>query len=298
MIQLEFRGWFQCRLATDPDPYDEPRGVSGYAHAYAGEPDLDRVIHFQPPAFIRRCCPPLGVSVYRVTLDDIVLDEHPLVGATVELLDNPKFEGRNGVVAGDGEEPIWPFHLRIQRGEVVVERGISPLDRDFPYREFFAVGFESGATVAKDVAEETEITDIEKVWRERLSELEHLALGLSGAELIGIKERIAMLRRWVSIAPSPGRFFPTRMKYDYALRSPPRIVSWPPEYGRPLPNADWRVKFWLGAWDADVLAGFCKGVLEIATLQSPGADWGITGGEGVRRDDREGLTRRSSSGGR
>ena len=33
-------GWFQCRLATDPDPYDEPRGVSGYVHAYLGEPTL------------------------------------------------------------------------------------------------------------------------------------------------------------------------------------------------------------------------------------------------------------------
>ena len=43
MLVIEFNGWFQCRLATDPDPYDEPRGVSGYVHAYAGEPDLDRL---------------------------------------------------------------------------------------------------------------------------------------------------------------------------------------------------------------------------------------------------------------
>ena len=39
-IWLKFTGWFQCRLATDPDPTDEPRGVSGYVRAVAGEPDL------------------------------------------------------------------------------------------------------------------------------------------------------------------------------------------------------------------------------------------------------------------
>ena len=44
MIEVRYSGWFQCRLATDPDPYDEPRGVSGYLHAYVGEPDLDRRI--------------------------------------------------------------------------------------------------------------------------------------------------------------------------------------------------------------------------------------------------------------
>src|SRR5688500_5259039 len=37
---LTFRGWFQARLPTDPDPFDEPRGISGYAWALPGEPDL------------------------------------------------------------------------------------------------------------------------------------------------------------------------------------------------------------------------------------------------------------------
>src|SRR5512133_460655 len=49
MLSLHFAGWFQCRLATDPDPADEPRGVSGFTFAYPGEPDLDRVIRFARP---------------------------------------------------------------------------------------------------------------------------------------------------------------------------------------------------------------------------------------------------------
>jgi hypothetical protein len=41
-VQLEkTRGW-------GPDPSDEPRGVSGYTFALAGEPDLDRLLHLQP----------------------------------------------------------------------------------------------------------------------------------------------------------------------------------------------------------------------------------------------------------
>ncbi len=51
MLSITFAGWAQCRLPTDPDPYDEPRGVSGYMYAYAGEPDLDRLIRFQDPPF-------------------------------------------------------------------------------------------------------------------------------------------------------------------------------------------------------------------------------------------------------
>ncbi len=37
MLVVNFAGWFQCRLATDPDPTDEPRGVSGFTFALAGE---------------------------------------------------------------------------------------------------------------------------------------------------------------------------------------------------------------------------------------------------------------------
>ena len=32
-LYLHFEGYFQCRLATDPDPTREPRGVSGYTYA-------------------------------------------------------------------------------------------------------------------------------------------------------------------------------------------------------------------------------------------------------------------------
>ena len=48
MLILNFEGYFQMRMATDPDPTDEKRGISGYTFALAGEPDLDAKIHLQP----------------------------------------------------------------------------------------------------------------------------------------------------------------------------------------------------------------------------------------------------------
>ena len=32
-LVVQFGGWFQCRLPTDPDPTWEARGVSGYTRA-------------------------------------------------------------------------------------------------------------------------------------------------------------------------------------------------------------------------------------------------------------------------
>ena len=92
-IWLKFTGWFQCRLATDPDPTDEPRGVSGYVRAVAGEPDLDRILRLQPPVVQRSYCPQVGVRVSAVFGDSRYLTtEHPLIGTLVEFLDDPKFE--------------------------------------------------------------------------------------------------------------------------------------------------------------------------------------------------------------
>src|SRR5438067_16813 len=105
-FDLGFSGWFQVRLATDPDPCDEPRGVSGYSWALPGEPDLDRIIRFQPNApFLRAGCAPEvrpGVVVQHVSMSERELADHPLAHARVDLVDGPKFEGRNGIVAEDG----------------------------------------------------------------------------------------------------------------------------------------------------------------------------------------------------
>ena len=49
MIKLTFSGWFECRIATDPDPTDEPRGVSGWTAAVAGEPVRPSLVQSEQP---------------------------------------------------------------------------------------------------------------------------------------------------------------------------------------------------------------------------------------------------------
>ena len=169
MLAVTFAGSAQCRLATDPDPYDEPRGVSGYLHAYAGEPDLDRLIRFQDPPFRRTRTPTIGVLVRSVVLDGAPVAGHPLQSARVQLLDRPKFEGRNGVVAEDGLEPIVPFHLSIEQGAARLARATVPTDPTSPYCEFNAIDFIADPGFME---RQTGIVSLVSVWGERLALLE------------------------------------------------------------------------------------------------------------------------------
>src|ERR687889_765554 len=94
MLRLEFEGYFQMRMATDPDPTDEKRGVSGYTFALAGEPDFDVKIHFQPdekgvwqrefgPS--HKIVPRVGVTVRRATRNGQAAAD--LIGAQVSFVD-------------------------------------------------------------------------------------------------------------------------------------------------------------------------------------------------------------------
>ena len=63
-LELEFHRWAQIRLASDPDPSDCRRGCTGNAFAIGDEPDLDRVIRFEPQRAVRRShCLEVGVRV-------------------------------------------------------------------------------------------------------------------------------------------------------------------------------------------------------------------------------------------
>ena len=46
-LKIHFEGYWQCRQATDPDPTDDPRGVSGYTYAFGDESNLDLIIRLQ-----------------------------------------------------------------------------------------------------------------------------------------------------------------------------------------------------------------------------------------------------------
>lgn len=119
-LDVKFEGYFLCRLTTDPDPTDEPRGVSGYTLALAGEANLDNWIQLNPsqeyldqnfrepgPTLVEKGDINLGVKVTSTTPGpDVYPDAAQLIGSPVNLLPDPdaglpKFDGRNDIVGSD-----------------------------------------------------------------------------------------------------------------------------------------------------------------------------------------------------
>jgi hypothetical protein len=270
MLSITFAGWAVCRLPTDPDPYDEPRGVSGYMRAYAGEPDLDRIIRFQAPPFVRAHGPSIGVTVQSISLDGHVVADHPLLRAEVHLLGDAKFEGRNGVISEDAREPICPFDLSIVKGADQLRRATVPSEPRSPYREFNA------RHVIRDagfIERATTITSLVGKWNDRIVLLQQDLAAAPPDARPGLEERIDFLRR--NIAARGGGvagFFPVRMLWSYRLRSEvqPDAIA-PPGFLRGFkPTTDpWDVHFWIGGWDADAQAFFVGGTLDIAERAAP-----------------------------
>ena len=124
---VRFTGRFQCRLATNPDPYDHPWGERSAFGTYAvqgpdgvepDEPPLDRIIRFQDAVALRPFCDPIGVAVVAIEADlsgsriQFTAGD-PLLGLPVRVGPDCKFDSRDGSFAPDGFEPISDFQLWV-----------------------------------------------------------------------------------------------------------------------------------------------------------------------------------------
>jgi hypothetical protein len=268
VLALAFDGWAQCRLATDPDPADEPRGVSGWTFALAGEPDLDRVLRFQPAGAVPRCFgPSIGVAVRRVVLDGRSLDGHVLAGAPVDLLDNPVFDGRNGLSAEDREEPIMPLHLRVAAGGVrLARRHADPVSgRWLATRPTFG-------RVPPELAQRLGLgwpDGPQRYRRARAEKVERaLASSTDATERVALGKRLADLRS--DSRPQPlgtlGAAFTYRLELEGA---DPEVVDDAGRLGGVVGQGPWPVEVWIGAWDADALCAFVQGSLALPFTPSP-----------------------------
>jgi hypothetical protein len=268
MLRLRFGGWFQCRLATDPDPSDEPRGVSGSIKALPGEPDLDRIIRLQPPAFSRSHTRQVGVEVREVRLDGELLRHHPLAGAAVNLLGDPVFKGENGVVAEDGKEPIVPFIFRVASEQVALTRACrdAPAFTEFPYPGLQALGI---VPAPGRIADATGIDNFQRCLDERVARLkEDKEKEQDPTCLENIKRRIAILTEVDGSGQRTAtRSFGVTLPYlvplagDGSVKDPDGRLGANIDLDRP-----WTAEFWMGGWDPDAMCAFMQGYLSVPLL--------------------------------
>lgn len=268
-IEVAFQGWFQCRLATNPDPYDEPRGVSGWTFATVDEPDLDRTIRFRNPMVPRFAGPTIGVAVSGVRVGGAPVPGHPLLAAAVDLLEHPVFEGRDGVVAGDANEPISPFHISLATNGGLVLRC---RDADIDVLHPSTIGRRRPIGLATNSAEVAAATGIANRRVFRLNRRAGLAAQL--AATVDPLARSAFQFRIDQIDESVAAGGDIReaslgfkLTYDHPIAGPAVVVDPANQLGGVIDAAaPWRIRFWCGGWDADALSGFTQGTLIIPTL--------------------------------
>ncbi len=281
---LQFDGWCQIRLPTDPDPTDEPRGASGYTFAFAGEPDLDRIVRLQPSDTVpvRSHGWPIGVSVRDAFRQEAgVNHEIPgLVGASVELLGEPRLENRNWTLTPAGYEPIVPFDLQIANEELRIRRR-APLDPAHPDAPLWALepnllqaqGANGVEFEPETVGRATGIWDSLQIAKERLArlrgDLEMVTTVPDGTpEQTALRARISELEIGIGDPTDRrivARYYVERFGFDMLGDSridgnQTGVLGGTLAEGAEHP---WSVRFWIGAWDPDVLSAYFEGVLDV-----------------------------------
>jgi len=267
MIEIDFEGFFQCRLATDPDAFDHSRGVGGWTFAFGTEPDLDRVIRLQDPVALRSRAPAVGVNVVAATSDNGT-DVSSLVGAELRLRDDAVFEGRNGAIAGDTVEPIAPIRLEVKTNDLRIERksdyDVTNIIQRAP---FMGGGLIALPDTSVRVVEISNNAQAESFRATRKTDLEaDLASSTDPDEQAILQARIDELA-----AGGGGAITATlhsAVPYGFPLKDAAVLEI---RAGSRLENVidtgnDWSVSFWMGCWDADSLTGYMRGKMEIPTL--------------------------------
>lgn len=291
-IVVDFSGWFQIRLATDPDPTDERRGISGFTFALPDEPDLDRVIQFQPTV-LRSHGPAtdVGVKVKAVYVDGVLQPSHPLLGAPVELLGSAKEEQHNyalmGYNADDGMEAIDPMRLSIVASPRLAFERDDYLDPKNPnttlmqasvdqlaHRGFWGGGFDDDASVFRRITGYTSFVSYRRVRRSLVER------DLADPMLTDPVKRASLMRRLSELSnPDTGdrrtqrlglwaeRTFP-----DHQYKGPPgingAIKNWT-DADNVLAAVDkttpWPLSMMFGAFDCDANLCYCDARLMLPT---------------------------------
>lgn len=305
LLELEFGGYFMSRLATDPDPTGEKRGISGYTMALVSEPPLDQVIRLQlEPASGLRVRDPgpelgknVGVSVQKVLFNGRPYPEGEalLAGARLSLegenppFPGPTFESRNNIVGSDDTMMfiINPFDLAVypagagalpDAGDALlrVTDYLDPCDRrarvwqiedPTTYVRRLPNHFESDS---KEVLKLIDVPDPVAYFQTRLAWLKaELARqpDPQSTEAQELKSRIFQIELWGARVWGKLAF---NLGYEFRTNGEQKVHAVVRKLGTPDTEHPWHFTCWFGGWDGDLLVGYCKGTLSIPFQPHPG----------------------------
>jgi hypothetical protein len=288
---IRFKGWAVIRLPTDPDPADEPRGASGYTFAFAGEPDLDRVLRFQPndtPDLVRPGAP-WPASDWGVNIFDVFTLENGtktpvtgMAGTRVQLNGDPKLENRNWLFTLPGWEPIVPFDLSIGAAPTGIRR-TAPLTPNntpvyqVPTAALMAQGAKGINLEPETLGTATGFWDAPTMLQQRAQTLKGLIANENDpvkktclvARLAQVNDALAGLL----LPPNPNNTPDRRVVAHYAVERFNVMMNGPnatvPTQG-PLNGLNaavpWMASFYIGGWDCDLLAAWVQGSIRIPFL--------------------------------
>lgn len=294
MLEIAFSGRWQLRMALDPDPNDEPRGVSGPTVALPGEPDFDTFMYLQDPIQPRYPFDTgYGVFVDSVTIvddaDPLVrtpMPNSPLVNGAVDLLENPTYAERGFVVLYQ-KMPIDPFVLQITGNGVTLyckdvwDAVNTDWTLDYVAANQPQLLERRSVTVQPKsalVAAETGVVDYAAYRTKRLADLIQYRKTLDPTKdaqtIAGLDLRIQMLQKdsqygadtgFVGLALESHEFLGLCGFYQFPLLGQPKVTDTTNgklggEIGTSQP---WFVDFWVGGFDVDTITGWMKGVLQV-----------------------------------
>jgi hypothetical protein len=297
LLQLGFEGYFMCRIATDPDPTNEERGVSGYTMALVDEPPLDQVIRLQPDAVTASLRDPgrkmgirIGVKVKSVLFDGApyLPGQEALEGAAVSLegrnepFDGPTFDSRNNIVGSDDTMAfvVNPFQLVVRAPGLTIRATdyLNPADPEQRIWEIedpntYVRRFPTLNSASTEVESILRVFDQFTYFNDRVRWLREEIARLEGqrrkgredprleARIQGLRTRIYQIEFWGNRV-----FNKLAFQLTYAFRvNGPQAVEDRRNLLRGKADAvhPWPVSFWFGGWDGDLLVGYMQGTLGI-----------------------------------
>ena len=278
MMRLHFEGWWQCRFATDPDPTDDPHGLSGPTFTVPGEPPFDRVIRLQDPVAPRYPHGDrVGVTVDRVEVDGRPVADHPLSGAAVSLEGGAQYQQRNLIYAQAAFQVIIdPFDLMIA-GDGVVLRRKALWDVTRPELTFEDVFLEPTIVAPRlntievgsaVVAEATGMMDYAGVRARRAAELRAILDGtVDPTARLALEKRLQALdadRIMAGQQLAATVFMGMRAGYAFALDGDPHVEDPERRLGGQVGTSQlWSLECWFGGYDVDSLCGYMRGHLSL-----------------------------------